>query len=241
VLGETWALRKGQGGIGRPASDYHRPVRRRFAPVIGVLVLAMHGCGGSDAAVPARTEPPQIRLAALRADIHSTRVARQVPRTVLRSCQRARVKATVPVRCPRLAPAGRITGEVLLPRRSRPGGPGAAGDAGVLRYRSSRAIYVLTFISSALSDHHWMVAGGRTAEVTTQFLRPGPGAALPPSQTVRHAGRTLGVTRYPPYPAGGINGGHIVVSVTEGAMTYVASVHGHAHQDLAIGLLSSML
>jgi hypothetical protein len=51
----------------------------------------------------------------------------------------------------------------------------------------------------------------------------------------------LRVTRYPPYPAGGVNGGHVVVSVTQGAMTYLASVHGYAHQDLAIGLLSSML
>jgi hypothetical protein len=86
-----------------------------------------------------------------------------------------------------------------------------------------------------------MVAGGRTAEVTSQFLRLSRGAALPPSQTVRYAGRTLRVTRYPPYPAGGINGGHVVVSVTQGAMTYVASVHGYAHEDLAIALLSSML
>jgi hypothetical protein len=225
----------------RADADYYRPVRRRFALIIGVLVLTMEGCGGSNVAVRARTEPPQISLDTLRADIHSTKVARQLPRTVLRSCERARAKATVPVRCPRLAPGGRITGEVLLPRRSRPGGPGAVGDAGVLRYRSSRAIYVLTFMSSALSDHHWMVAGGRTAEVTSQFLQPGGGGSLPPSQTVSYAGRTLSVARYPPYPAGGVNGGHVVVSVTQGAMTYVASVHGYAHQDLAIGLLSSML
>jgi hypothetical protein len=168
-------------------------------------------------------------------------LARHLPLTVLRACERARAKATVQVRCPRLAPGGSITGEVLLPRRSRPRGPGAAGDAEALRYRSSRAIYVLTFMSSALSGHHWMVAGGRTTEVTSQFLRPASGATLPPSRTIRYAERIVHVIRYPPYPAGGINGGHVVVSATRGAMTYIASVHGYAHEDLAVGLLMSML
>jgi hypothetical protein len=205
-------------------------------------MLPAVGCGGSNATGHATTtEPPPIPVARLRGHVHSAKLAPRLPRTILRSCERARATATVQVRCPRLAPAGRITGEVLLPRRSRPGGPGAAGDAGVLRYRSSRAIYVLTFVSSALRGHHWMVAGGRSAELGSQFLRPARGATLPQSQTTRYAGLVLRVLRYPPYPTGGINGGHVVVSTTRGGMTYVASVHGYAHEDLAVGLLRSML
>ena len=115
------------------------------------------------------------------------------------------------------------------------------GDAGLLRYRAPRSIYVLTFLSAGLDDGHWMLAGGETAQVTNQFLRVAPGTTLPRPRRIQRAGRALRVVRYPPYPAGGINGGHIVVSLTRGAMTYVASVHGYGHEDVAIAVVLSML
>ncbi len=79
-----------------------------------------------------------------------------------------------------------------------------------MRYRAPRSIYVLTFMSSGLNDRHWMIAGGRTAQVKAQFLRPARGSATPRARQMRRAGQQLRVARYPPYPAGGINGGHIV-------------------------------
>jgi hypothetical protein len=102
-------------------------------------------------------------------------------------------------------------------------------------------MYVLSFLSSGLRDAHWMLAGGRTSEVASQFLRSASGARTPQWRRMERAGRTLRVARYPPYPAGGINGGHILVRVTEGSMTYVASVHGYGHEDVAVALLLSIL
>jgi hypothetical protein len=65
-----------------------------------------------------------------------------------------------------------------------------------------------------------MIAGGRTAQVKAQFLRPARGSATPRARQARRAGLQLRVASYPPYPAGGINGGHILATISQGDMTY---------------------
>lgn len=80
-----------------------------------------------------------------------------------------------------------------------------------------------------------MVAGGASEQVASQFLQPS-GTTTPRSRRVDREGRHLRVVRYPPYPAGGINGGHVVVSVDLGAMTYAASVHGYGRVAVAVAV-----
>ena len=54
---------------------------------------------------------------------------------------------------------------------------------------------------------------------------------------VRVAGQNLELRRYPPYPDGGINGGHVVALARDGTRIIYVSVHGYEHKDVAIAML----
>lgn len=130
-----------------------------------------------------------------------------------------------------------------LPRRTTLGTPGEDGARGEYRYRGSRRLYVLDFLSgNALGNGHWLVGGGDPDDLAGEFLRaPGPSQSQAERRYVRRGPHRIVVQRFPGYPTGGVNGGHVVASARRGGMLLFASVHDYEHEDVAIALLSSML
>ena len=201
------------------------------AAIAGSLVVALAGlavgaCGNEhDASAPA----PAVTTATM------TRV---IPPRLRRVCASAARKGTVAVRCPRLIPAGAGSSSVLLPRRSVVR-PGAAGDDGRRRFRGPRDFYVIDAYARTLRpERHWLTAAGSARSLEERALR----SARPPRvERLRVADHEIELRRYPPYPGGGVNGGHVVaIARAKDQLTYV-SVHGYEHADVAIAMLVDLL
>ena len=127
---------------------------------------------------------------------------------------------------------------MLLPRRSVVR-PGAAGDDGTRRFRGPRDFYVIdAYARSLRPDRHWLTAAGSARSLEERALRS---SRRPRAQRLQIADRAIELRRYPPYPDGGVNGGHVVaIARTGDHLTYV-SVHGHEHADVAIAMLIDLL
>lgn len=234
---------------------YTVAVARRSHLLAGCLAsvavaLALAGCGGAGseriATVPALT--PEQELRALVSETDSAPLSTTVPEPVREACQSAAEKSFVTVVCPRVVPAGQIGVShtdkgVLLPRRTTLGIPGEDGERGEYRYRGSRRLYVLDFRSGGgLGNGHWLVGGGDPDDLAGEFLRTSDPSETPAERRyVRHGPHRIAVLRFPGYPTGGVNGGHVVASARRGGMLLFASVHDYEHEDVAIALLSSML
>ncbi len=194
---------------------------------LALSALAVSACGQEQTATG--EVAPTVTTAAM---------TRDIPPRLRRVCASAARKGTVSVRCPRLIPAGAGGSSVLRPRRSVVR-PGARGDDGRRRYRGPRDFYVIeAYARSLRPEGHWLTAAGSERSLEEHALR----SARPPRvQRVRVADRDIELRRYPPYPDGGVNGGH-VVAIARGKeqLTYV-SVHGHAHADVAIAMLVDLL
>jgi hypothetical protein len=199
----------------------------RLAVVVIVAALSICACG-------ART-PAADRAAPT---VTTATMTRQIPPRLRRVCASAARKGTVAVRCPRLIPAGTTNTSVLLPRRSVVR-PGAAGDDGRRRFRGPRDFYVIDAYARALRpERHWLTAAGSARSLEERALRS---SSPPRVERVRVAGRDIEMRRYPAYPAGGVNGGHVVaIAPSADQFTYV-SVHGHEHADVAIAMLVDLL
>jgi hypothetical protein len=153
-------------------------------------------------------------------------------------CASAAVKGTVAVRCPTLVPAGTRLASVLMPRRSVVR-PGAAGDDGRRRYRGPRDFYVIEAYSRALRpEPHWLTGAGAARSLEERALGS---SGAPRVSHRRVAGRDLELRRYPLYPDGGINGGHVVAIARDGDQLAYVSVHGRQHTDVAIAMLLDLL
>ncbi len=195
--------------------------------VVTLAGLAMSACADeqnvTDTPVPAVT---------------TATMTRDIPPRLGRVCGSAARKGTVAVRCPRLIPAGTGSSSVLLPRRSVVR-PGAAGDDGKRRFRGPRDFYVIeAYARSLRPERHWLTAAGSARSLEERALR----SSRPPRvEHIRIAARDIELRRYPPYPDGGVNGGHVVaIARVKDQLTYV-SVHGHEHTDVAIAMLTDLL
>lgn len=201
----------------------------RIAGVVVVLAAgALAACG--DERSPRAPDAPVVRSAAM---------TRAIPARLRRVCASAARKGTVPVRCPRLIPAGASSSSVLAPRRSVVRS-GARGDDGRRRFRGPRDHYVIEAHAGALRPQpgHWLTASGAARSLEARALRS---AAPPRVRRVRVAGRAVELRRYASYPDGGVNGGHVVALAREDdRLTYV-SVHGHGHEDVAVAMLVDLL
>lgn len=199
----------------------------RLTVVLLTGALAMGAC--ADKPVATDRSAPAVTTATM---------TREVSPRLRRVCASAARKGTAAVRCPRLVPAGTTSASVLLPRRSVVR-PGAAGDDGRRRFRGPRDFYVIeAYARSLRPEGHWLTAAGSARSLEERALRS---AGPPRVERVRVAGRELELRRYPPYPAGGVNGGHVVaIARAAGQFTYV-SVHGHHHADVAIAMLVDLL
>ena len=165
-------------------------------------------------------------------------MTRVVPSRLQRVCASAESKSVgVTVSCPRVLPAGFSDASVLAPRRSVVR-PGAEGDDGRRRFRGSRAFYVIDAYSSSLPKRHWSIGGGAAADLEAWGLA----SDEQPTTSLRRAGgRTLEVRRYPSYPRGGVNGGHVVAVARDRASLRFVSVHGWEHEDVAVSMLLDAL
>ena len=205
-----------------PADTIPPPVRLgpRFSLVL--IGLALGACG--------EQQPATLPTAP---EVKSAEMTRRIPARLSRVCASAARKGTVPVRCPRLIPEGTSSSSVLQPRRSvvRPGAP---GDDGRRRF-GLRDYYVIEAYAPSLKpEGHWLTGSGTARSLEERALRS---SVAPRVERVRVAGQNLELRRYPPYPNGGINGGHDVALARDGTRSIYVSVHGYEHKDVAIAML----
>jgi hypothetical protein len=207
-------------------------VRGALVALLVVFVLVPIGClhGDGEAKRPEGTSEPKERPRLARARLRQLGLTRDVPAPVTRACTEARRAATVRVICPRLipdAPLSRIAG--------------LGGGAMVLL--DERRFYELDFNSAGgragKRVQHWITGGGQAGVVKRWVLTDGANEVKGNPTLVRQvdiAGRRVHVYRYPPYPAGGINGSHWAAFVTVGDELVFASVHGRRYVDAAVAM-----
>jgi hypothetical protein len=156
------------------------------------------------------------------------RLGTRVPPLVERACRQAQREASIEVVCPGLVPQGPL-------RR-------AAGLWGGFAF--DPRVWLITFNNGDNGPryHHWIMGAGRRSSVEHYLLSDAVNAVkgLPTKIGEAEVGsRTVVIYRYPPYPAGGPNGGHTAVFVVCGEQLVFASLHGRrqrAAEELAIAL-----
>ena len=165
------------------------------------------------------------------------RLTRNIPAIVREACEQLRGQhLTIPVVCPRLVP---VSNYARLP-----------GLWGAEVFRPT--LYALDFNNggdaacAAVKKKgciHWLVGVGTASSVRAIVLsdRNNVNKGLPrlvASKTI--AGRRLIDYRFPPYPAGGENGGHGAAFVLCGRDIVYASIHGYrtiaAAEQVALNL-----
>jgi hypothetical protein len=208
-----------------------RSVGRRTS-VRGLLIvpllfvaLAGSGCSGSDgeARSGAHTSAPATRLDSAR--LRELALTYEVPALVREACADARRLARVRVICPPLVP------DVPLTR--------SAGLWGAIVPHDDPRFYMLTFNNGGLpgGKRHWIAGGGEAGAVEkwalTDFDNVVKGdPTLVRTSTVR--GRRVSIYHYPPYPAGGPNGGHWAAFIQVGDETVFASPHERRYLEAAV-------
>jgi hypothetical protein len=193
-----------------------------------LTALTVVGCGGEEQTATQRPVPP----------VHTATMTRDTPPRLRRVCASAARKGTVAVRCPRLVPEKSLNSSVLLPRRGVVR-PGAAGDDGRRRFRGPRDFYVIeAYARSVRPEGHWLTGAGSPRSLEERALV----SSRPPRvRRMRVADRDIELRRYPPYPDGGVNGGHVVALARDDKELVYVSVHGHDHADVAIAMLVDLL
>ena len=90
---------------------------------------------------------------------------------------------------------------------------------------------------------HWIAGGGTASDVRRSVLgdEVNEVKGLPKLIDTRAVhGRRVELYRFPPYPAGGPNGGHVGAFVTVGRQVVFATVHGYRHADVATAIAVEM-
>jgi hypothetical protein len=155
-------------------------------------------------------------------------LTRQVPNRVRDACASLRAGVTVPVRCPRLVPAGPLN-----------------TDIGIQKFTIRRKLYLLdvrTVVSGR--ELHWIVGGGEPRMVQDWVIdgaeneRPGKAVLVGKTQVGQ---RVVRIYRFPKPPKGGPNGGHVGAFVRVAGGEYFATTHGWEHENTAVAILTAML
>jgi hypothetical protein len=184
------------------------------------LALAASGCRGSGeagrSALTTRLDPARLRELVL---------TYEIPGQVREACASARRLASVRVICPPLIPDVPLTS--------------SEGLWGVLVPHDDPRFYMLGFNNGGLPGgrRHWITGGGKASAVEkwvlTDFqnvVRGDP--TLVRTTTIR--GRRVLIYHFPPYPAGGPNGGHWAAFIQLGDETVFASPHERRYVEAAI-------
>jgi hypothetical protein len=182
------------------------------------LSLALTSCSGGDS-----TEPKQRRLDSAR--LAELDLTYKIPAQVQQACSEAGRLARVRVVCPGLIP------DVPLTR--------SAGLWGAIVARDDPRFYMLTFNNGGLPGgrRHWITGGGNTAVVKkwvlTDFQNVVEGDARL-VRTLERMGRLVSIYHFPPYPAGGPNGGHWAAFIDVGDEVVFASPHERRYVEAAV-------
>lgn len=141
---------------------------------------------------------------------------------------------TVKVVCPPLVPRTRLVRDPNL--------------YGPLVFFPDTTFYLLSFNNGDLGARHlhWLIGKGAATSAERILLRDDNNVVkgLPRLLSeVTIDGRALRLYRYPPFPAGGPNGGHVVALVDCETELVVASLHGReragAAREMALALADS--
>jgi hypothetical protein len=116
---------------------------------------------------------------------------------------------------------------------------------GAIVYPGEPNFYMLTFNNGDNGRAlHWIVGGGTRAAVDKWLLSDRFNEVKGRPKLIERArlrGRPVSVYRFPDYPAGGPNGGHVAALVDAGGLIVFASPHGYAHQDAALAMAADLL
>jgi hypothetical protein len=201
--------------------DRRRSVHGSLIVTLAVGAVVALGCAGTDD--EATRQQPATRLDPAR--LRELELTYEVPALVREACAGARRQATVRVVCPPLVP------DVPLTR--------SEGLWGPIVFRDEPRFYMLTFNNGGLpgGKRHWIVGGGKASVVEkwvlTDFNNVVEGdPVLVRTTTVR--GRRVSVYHFPPYPAGGQNGGHWAAFIQLGDEVVFASPHERRYVEAAI-------
>jgi hypothetical protein len=187
--------------------------------VLLVLVaVTVFGCSGSDG-----QSKPATRLGSAR--LQELDLTYDIPALVQEACADARRMATVRVACPPLIPDVPLTKSV--------------GLWGAIVFHDEPRFYMLTFNNGGLpgGKRHWITGGGKASVVKkwvlTDFNNVVEGEpTLVRTTTVR--GRRVSIYHFPPYPAGGPNGGHWAAFIQVGDELVFASPHERRYVEAAV-------
>lgn len=199
---------------------------RLAGPALVVVGIAA-GCGGGStgpsAGAATTAEPAHARPRPVQR-LHLTRV---VPAALTSACrdlqERLDREGTArPVVCPPLVPMGQLRAQGYPLAGVRPGRPGRS--------------YAMDVQSADLphagdSGGHWLVAAGTRSALRIAGLVDLVPVPARPVATGPYAGE---IRKLPPFPRGGVNGGHVVVSFRAGGVLYLVSLHGYRNTGRAV-------
>ena len=188
-----------------------------------LVALAVSACSRSDGEAGQSTSVSAPRLDPAR--LRKLDLTYDIPALVQEACADARRMATVRVACPPLIPDVPLTKSV--------------GLWGAIVFHDEPRFYMLTFNNGGLpgGKRHWITGGGKASVVKkwvlTDFNNVVEGEpTLVRTTTVR--GRRVSIYRFPPYPAGGPNGGHWAAFIQVGDELVFASPHERRYVEAAV-------
>jgi hypothetical protein len=199
-------------------------LRQQMIASCAIVLLAV-GCTAVDQAEP----PPQSTDVTPSPEVitfgEGVRLTTEVPSWVSKSCRMARERVRVEVVCPDLVP------DVPLIEERGVSGP---------YLFPSRSVYLLSFNNGTIEGTvHWIVGGGGVGSVHKWVLH-GSGNAYPGKarllETRDVGSHQVRVYRFPEYPAGGANGGHVAALVPIGGQVVFASIHESRWTDAVIAM-----
>jgi hypothetical protein len=190
-----------------------------------MVLLAAEGCTGAGQGEPPTRSADVTPSAEVITFGPGVRLTTEVPSWVRKSCWSARQKVRVKVVCPGLVPDVPLIDE--------------RGLSGPYLF-PSRSVYLLSFNNGAIEGTvHWIVGGGDIGSVRKWVLE-GSGNAYPGRarllETRDVGGHLVEIYRFPPYPGGGANGGHVAALVPIGGQVVFASIHGSLWTDAVIAM-----
>jgi hypothetical protein len=200
-------------------------VTRALVALLVLLALSAAGCinGGGEAKPREDARSTDERWHLDDARLRRLGLTRDIPVSVRKACAEARRATTIRVICPRLIPEARLS------------------NSGAIVLLTERRFYELDFNTPGPQRRvqHWLTGGGQAGVVKRWVLSDFANVVKGNPTLVREldvGGRRVHVYRYPPYPAGGVNGSHWAAFVRVGEELVFASVHGRRYVNAALAM-----
>jgi hypothetical protein len=192
--------------------------------LVAWVAWAASGCSGSDGeAGPGARKSGVSRLDSAR--LRRLELTYEIPAQVREACADARQLARVRVICPPLIP------DVPLTR--------SEGLWGAIVPPDDPRFYMLTFNNGGLpgGKRHRITGGGEASAVEKWVLTDFNNVVKGDPSLVRTTavrGRRVSIYHFPPYPAGGPNGGHWAAFIQVGDEIVFASPHERRYVEAAV-------